>query len=416
MTERTLAWRASPAALALATCAAVALTAGVVGRWWEVVVFAAPMLGALGSVTWLPRPATGVRADTSGRMLRCFESESVRFTAHVVTCGGAAELAVTPAPSDNYTVEQVGDGDYQLSADRWGRYEPTLIVTARAGGGLLTATARVPVAELRIFPLAPPMPTPLPHAPLPDRIGAHRTRRFGSGVEFGDIRPHAPGDPLRSVNWPVSARRGRLHVTERIMDRAADVVAVLDTTPQAPGPASESLHRTVRGATQVVQAALQRGDRAGVVASGLRLRWLGADIGRRQFYRILDTVLDSEAGATESEVGGGASEGTLVPRVALPPRAVVIAFSTMLDTNFALSLLELRRRGHVVVAVDVLRGPPFEHELDPMTARMWRLERRNMYRNMGVLGVPVVAWEDDSALDLALALADRARRPSAAFR
>nr|WP_271211581.1 DUF58 domain-containing protein [Rhodococcus wratislaviensis] len=407
MTEHQLTWRASPAALALTTCAAVALTAGVVGRWWELIVFAAPMLGALGTVTWLPRPATGVRVEASARTLRCFESESVHFSVDVTACGGAAELEVVPAPSDGYTVEQVGDGDYVVSADRWGRYEPALTVTARAGGGLLTASLPVPVTELRVFPLAPPMPTPLPHATLPDRIGAHRTRRFGSGVEFGDIRPHAPGDPLRSVNWPVSARRGRLHVTERIMDRAADVVAVLDTTPQAPGPASESLHRTVRGATQVVQTALQRGDRAGVVVHGLRLRWLGADIGRRQFYRILDTVLDSDAGA---------AEGTLVPRVALPPRAVVIAFSTMLDTNFALSLLELRRRGHVVVAVDVLRGPPFEYELDPMTGRMWRLERRNMYRNMGVLGVPVVAWDDDSALDLALALADRARRPSGALR
>ncbi|MDI9954567.1 DUF58 domain-containing protein [Rhodococcus sp. IEGM 1305] len=407
MTEHQLTWRASPAALALTTCAAVALTAGVVGRWWELIVFAAPMLGALGTVTWLPRPATGIRVEASARTLRCFESESVHFSVDVAVCGGAAELEVAPAPSDGYTVEQVGDGDYVVSADRWGRYEPTLTVTARAGGGLLTASLPVPVAELRVFPLAPPMPTPLPHATLPDRIGAHRTRRFGSGVEFGDIRPHAPGDPLRSVNWPVSARRGRLHVTERIMDRAADVVAVLDTTPQAPGPASESLHRTVRGATQVVQTALQRGDRAGVVAHGHRLRWLGADIGRRQFYRILDTVLDSD---------DGAAEGTLVPRVALPPRAVVIAFSTMLDTNFALSLLELRRRGHVVVAVDVLRGPPFEYELDAMTGRMWRLERRNMYRNMGVLGVPVVAWDDDSALDLALALADRARRPSGALR
>jgi uncharacterized protein (DUF58 family) len=262
------------------------------------------------------------------------------------------------------------------------------------------------VTELRVFPLAPPLPTPLPHRALPDRIGAHRTRRYGSGVEFGDIRPHAPGDPLRSINWRVSARRGRLHVTERIMDRAADVVAVLDTTPQAPGPAADSLQRTVRGATQVVQSALQRGDRAGVVVSGSRLRWLGADIGRRQFYRILDTVLDA----------GGTSDGTLVPRAALPPTAVVIAFSTMLDTNFALSLLELRRRGHVVVAVDVLRGPPFEVELDQMSARMWKLERRNMYRNMSVLGVPVVAWEDDSALDLALTLADRAQRPQGVAR
>lgn len=193
MTEHQLTWRASPAALALTTCAAVALTAGVVGRWWELIVFAAPMLGALGTVTWLPRPATGVRVEASARTLRCFESESVHFSVDVTACGGAAELEVAPAPSDGYTVEQVGDGDYVVSADRWGRYEPALTVTARAGGGLLTASLPVPVTELRVFPLAPPMPTPLPHATLPDRIGAHRTRRFGSGVEFGDIRPHAPG-------------------------------------------------------------------------------------------------------------------------------------------------------------------------------------------------------------------------------
>ena len=405
LTRHDLTWRASPAARTLATCAAVALTVAVVGRWWELIAFAAPMLGALGAVVWLPPLATGIRVRSDTPALRCFESESVQCAAEVTTVGGGARLDVSPARSDGYTVDDVGDG-YRITAHRWGRYEPALHITAQACGGLLSAALEVPVTELRVFPLAPPLPTPLPHRALPDRIGAHRTRRYGSGVEFGDIRPHSPGDPLRSINWRVSARRGRLHVTERIMDRAADVVAVLDTTPQAPGPATDSLQRTVRGATQVVQSALQRGDRAGVVVSGSRLRWLCADIGRRQFYRILDTVLDA----------GGTSGGTLVPRAALPPTAVVIAFSTMLDTNFALSLLELRRRGHVVVAVDVLRGPPFEVELDQMSARMWKLERRNMYRNMSVLGVPVVAWEDDSALDLALTLADRAQRPQGVAR
>ena len=33
-------------------------------------------------------------------------------------------------------------------------------------------------------------------------------------------------------------------------------------------------------------------------------------------------------------------------------------FSTMLDTEFALSLIDLRKRGHTVVAVDVLEGAP----------------------------------------------------------
>jgi len=158
------------------------------------------------------------------------------------------------------------------------------------------------------------------------------------GTEYADIRVWVPGDQLRSVNWPVSARRGRLHVTERLTDRAADVVAVVDTYPQPTGPATESLDRAVRGAVQVVQTALQEGDRAGVVTLGRPVRWLSPDIGRRQFYRVLDAVLASG--------DAGTATGTLAPRFAVPPGAVVVAFSTLLDTQFALALIELCRRGH----------------------------------------------------------------------
>ena len=103
---------------------------------------------------------------------------------------------------------------------------------------------------------------------------------------------YVPGDQLRTVNWPVSARRGSLHVTERLSERAADVVVLVDTYPQPAGPATEATERTVRGAVQVVQSALRSGDRAGRRrARGPSPRWLGADIGRRQFYRVLDAVL-----------------------------------------------------------------------------------------------------------------------------
>ena len=163
-----------------------------------------------------------------------------------------------------------------------------------------------------------------------------------------------PGDQLRTVNWPVSARRGSLHVTERLTDRAADVVVLIDMYAQPPGPATEATERALRGAVQVVQSALRSGDRAGIVTlGGGRPRWLGADIGRRQFYRVLDTLLGA---GDEFET----TTGTLAPRAALPPGAIVVAFSTMLDTEFALSLIDLRRRGHTVVAVDVLEGAPFD--------------------------------------------------------
>src|SRR5260370_39449714 len=73
-----------------------------------------------------------------------------------------------------------------------------------------------------------------------------------------------------TANWPGSARRGRLHVTQRLTDRSADVVVLVDGYPQPAGPATESTERTVRGAAQVVQTALRNGDRAGIVALGGR--------------------------------------------------------------------------------------------------------------------------------------------------
>ena len=186
-----------------------------------------------------------------------------------------------------------------LAAERWGRYPMTRAGRRRRRGAAARRAAggrRVDVAEVFVFPVAPAQSTALPRTELLDRLGTHLTRHVGRGVEYGNIRAYVPGDQLRTVNWPVSARRGSLHVTERLSERAADVVVLVDTYDQPPGPATEATERTVRGAVQVVQSALRNGDRAGVVALGGQPRWLGADIGRRQFYRVLDAILGAGDG------------------------------------------------------------------------------------------------------------------------
>jgi uncharacterized protein (DUF58 family) len=291
------------------------------------------------------------------------------------------------------------------TAERWGRYPVRARVEVLARGGLLTGTATVDAADVMVFPLTPPQSTPIPHTELLDRLGAHLTRHIGPGVEYADIRPYVPGDQLRAVNWPVSARRGQLHVTQRLTDRAADVVVLIDAYPQPAGPATEATERLVRGAAQVVQTALRHGDRAGIVAlGGNRPRWLGADIGQRQFYRLLDTVL----GAGDRFEN---TTGTLAPRAAVPVGAIVIAFSTLLDTEFALALIDLRKRGHVVLAVDILDSSPFEKRQDPLIDRMWGLQRSAMYRDMATIGVDIVPWRTDSTLDQSMGvLPDRRHR------
>jgi uncharacterized protein (DUF58 family) len=404
-----LSWRASPLTIAVATCAGVALAAAVVGSRWQLIAFAAPLVGVLCSISWQPQvPKLNAHAQPGSQ--RCFEAEQVQLTVWVTveSDSAAAHLSVTAIEGMQLVVLDSTSSQRKsvgVSASRWGRYPIRARVDVVARGGLLAGTAIVDVAEVIVFPVAPPQSTVIPQTELLDRLGTHLTRHIGPGVEYADIRAYVPGDQLRTINWPVSARRRRLHVTQRLTDRAADVVVLIDTYPQPAGPATEATERIARGAAQVVQTALRSGDRAGIVAlGGRRPRWLGADIGQRQFYRILDTVLAAGDGFETTS-------GTLAPRAAMPPGAIVVAFSTMLDTEFALALIDLRKRGHVVVAVDVLQGAPFQDLQDPLVARLWALQRSAMYRDMATIGVDVVAWQSDQTLDQSMRAVPDRRRP-----
>jgi uncharacterized protein (DUF58 family) len=405
-----LHWRASALTRAVATCAGAALAAALIGSCWQLIAFAAPLLGVLCSINWQrPLPKVNVQAEPGSQ--RCFEAEQTQLTvwATTETLGVPVELTVSAVDGMRLDVLDASSRQRQTAAtkaERWGRYPIRAGVEVVAHGGLLTGMGTVDAAEVAVFPLAPPQSTALPQTELLDRLGTHLTRHIGRGVEYADIRSYVPGDQLRTVNWPVSARRGSLHVTERLTDRAADVVVLIDTYLQPAGPATDATERVVRGAAQVVQTALRNGDRAGVVALGGRQpRWLGADIGQRQFYRVLDTVLGS---GDEFET----TTGTLAPRAAVPAGAIVVAFSTLLDTEFALALINLRKRGHVVVAVDVLQGSPFRGRQDPLVDRMWALQRSAMYRDMGTIGVDVVAWQADHMLDQSMRAVPDRRRPA----
>ena len=412
--EVQLRWRASTLTRALATCAAAALAAGLIGSCWQLIAFAAPLLGVLCSISWQRSlPKINVHAEPGSQ--RCFETEQVRLElwADTESSWTAVGLAVSAIDGMRLEVLQRTSRQRQtvaVTAERWGRYPVRATVDVVAYGGLLAGTGTVDAADVTVFPLTPPQSTTLPRTELLNRLGTHLTRHIGSGVEYADIRPYVPGDQLRTVNWPVSARRGRLHVTQRLTDRSADVVVLVDGYPQPAGPASDATERVVRGAAQVVQTALRNGDRAGIIAlGGRRPRWLGADIGQRQFYRVLDTVLGA---GDEFET----TTGTLAPRAAIPPGAIVVGFSTLLDTEFALALIDLRRRGHVVVAVDVLQGSPFRSTHDPLIDRMWTLGRSAMYRDMGTVGVDVVGWQADRTLDQSMRAVPDHRRPVAGRR
>ena len=251
---------------------------------------------------------------------------------------------------------------------------------------------------------------------LPNRLGEHPARTSGEGIEFFGVREYVPGDRQRSINWAASTRRGRLQVNTFAAERSQDVVLLADATSDVGVPGSSALDLALRGAAAAARAYLDARDRVGVITYQWGgVSWLVPGLGRRQVYRIIDSMLASPLPADTGGWARGASFRRL-PRAALPPGALVVVFSPLLDQRFVESLRDMRERGFTMLVVDVLNAEPpaRRRSADRMARRIWRMEQEAIRFSLRELGIPVVHWDGEQSLDLPLA--GHTRRPLAARR
>ena len=226
--------------------------------------------------------------------------------------------------------------------------------------------------------------------------GSQVSRAKGEGIEFADIRPFAAGDRVRRVNWRASARRERMYVNESHPERASDVILFLDSFAEARGSGEGTIDQAVRAASSLADAYLERRNRVGLVSFGGILRWLPPAMGMRQQYRIVDALIETELArsyfSTTVEV---------IPRRVLPPQALVIALTPLLDQRTINALLDLRARGFDLAVVDVSPIPYVagEHGTgDDLAWRLWTMWRQALHHRYERVGVPVVEWSPDRSL------------------
>jgi uncharacterized protein (DUF58 family) len=238
--------------------------------------------------------------------------------------------------------------------------------------------------------------------------GNRVARIRGDGIEFAEVRPFAPGDVIRRVNWRVTARRGSLYVSERHPERNADVILFLDTFSDVGDAYENTLVLAVRAATSLAARYLERKDRVGVIGFGGVLSGIGPRLGTAQLYRIIDSLLSSEV--TLSYVN---KDVRFVPRQLLPAKALVIAITPMVDERSIVALFDLRRRGFDLIVVDVSPvpfAPPGDNAVDALAHRLWRLRREALKARFEGLGVPVSEWQEGQPLQLPIAAASEFRR------
>jgi uncharacterized protein (DUF58 family) len=136
-------------------------------------------------------------------------------------------------------------------------------------------------------------------------VGAWQSAFHGSGVEFEESRPYAPGDDVRAIDWNATARTGVPWVKRFREERSCPVLVALDVSASmAFGSAGRTKAATGALATSLVAAAAaQAGDPVGFVAfaDGVRAE-IAPDRGDAHIWRVLRAAAASAAaprGATD---------------------------------------------------------------------------------------------------------------------
>ncbi|MBT8493580.1 MAG: DUF58 domain-containing protein, partial [Deltaproteobacteria bacterium] len=134
------------------------------------------------------------------------------------------------------------------------------------------------------------------NASLHERSGMHFVRQRGLAGELREIRDHAHGDPFKFIAWKPTARRQKLMVREHETEIVVSHQFLVDIggTMRAGAPGHTKLDYAIDTTTSLARAALDHGDRVGLVTFDTRVyASLKPTDGHHHFLQLVDRLIET---------------------------------------------------------------------------------------------------------------------------
>jgi uncharacterized protein (DUF58 family) len=177
----------------------------------------------------------------------------------------------------------------------------------------------------------------------------------GPGSEAGESRQYVPGDDVRRMDWPVTARTTVPHVRQTVVDRELETWLVVDVSASMDfGTARTEKRELVLAAiTAIAHLTVRGGNRIGaIVGDGRNLYRVPALPGRQHARHLVGRIARAPRAEPDTEFGrpGGADLAAMLESLRRPQR----------------------RRGLVAVISDYLEPGPHDTAAEPRWVRPLR--------------------------------------------
>lgn len=228
-----------------AIAAALYLAARTAGAGWLIVIMCA-LIGLLLAATIWPRVALARVRLTASAPRDAVAGEPVDLTITARRAGLGVRLRPLSPPGGWAAV--VGDGStvVEVVPPRRGPItEAHVEVSSAAPFGLIWWRRRRTVALARPLEVAPRRAAAARYAPTGGFDGGDAATPSGIGGDRArGLRDYVPGDPMRLVHWPATARRGQVIVKELEQPERPRLVVAVDLRGEA-GAAERAAERAM---------------------------------------------------------------------------------------------------------------------------------------------------------------------------
>ncbi len=188
--------------------------------------------------------------------------------------------------------------------------------------------------------------------------GERRSLNRGTGMEFADYRAYEPGDDLRSVDWNIYARLGKLFIKLHHTDEDLPLILLLDNSRSMEFGIPTKLTSAKQIAAALGYVALAHSDSVSVYTCAERLSvTLPPTSSKSQFSRLTKAI-------TAIEANGRTRLTECLKQLPMYQRStgMVVILSDFLDPDsYTAGFKSLIGRGFLITAIHLVS----QEEIDP---------------------------------------------------